>query len=258
MVLKDIYLLPHGDEIIDIPDDESAEMNRAIGKVVRRDAADVLAIASPHGVRLSKNIAVVNTERFDGSFELQTRNLNRKLFNERELAESILSHAPDETEELGFVTSAGDKSVFPMDFGTLIPLEFFPDKPIVYLGQSRLTDRNKLRNFGANLYDALEEYDKNVSLIVSADQAHTHSDKGPYGYSSEAKEYEKIILDCIRSNDYSALLEIKEDMISDAKPDSYWNLVMLSSLLEKSNRKLEFDYHYVEIYYGMICAHSYA
>lgn len=258
MVLKDIYLLPHGDEILDLPDDESAEMNKAIKSAVRRDESDVLVIASPHGVKLTKNIAVVNTENFEGDFKIETMSLHRKLMNERKLTESILRNASDETEELGFVTGSGDKSIFPMDFGTLIPLEFFPDRPLVYLGQSRLTDRKKLRSFGAKLYRALEEYDKSVSLIISADQAHTHSSKGPYGYSGEAKEYEAVVLDCIRSNDYSPLMEVTEETINNAKPDSYWNLVILSSILEKSNRKLVLDYHYVEIYYGMICAHSYA
>ena len=223
MVLQDIYLLPHGDEIIDIPDSESAEMKSAISNVVRKNRSEVLVIASPHGVRLSKNIAVVNTERFEGKFKLETVELSRKLFNERSLAESILFNAKDEAEEVGFVTTGGEKSVFPLDFGTLIPLSFFPDKPIVYLGQSRIEDRGKLRSFGVNLYDAINRYEKSVSLIVSADQAHTHSSSGPYGYSEDAEKYESIVLQCIESNEYSPLLDISEQLIANARPDSYWN-----------------------------------
>lgn len=257
MVLCNIYLLPHGDEIIDMPGEGSVEMNRTISRVVENDESDVLVIASPHGVKLSKNIPVVNTEHFESSFKVRTRELHRNLLNEKPLTDSIIKHTEDESEEVGFVTTSGDKSVFPLDFGTLIPLDFFHDKPLVYLGQSRIKDRDKLSSFGKKLYKVLNEYEKKVSLIISADQAHTHSGKGPYGYSEEAAEYEKIVVECIKKNDFRPLLKIDEAMISKAKPDSYWNLVILSSVLRESGRHLELDYHYVEEYFGMLCAHSY-
>ncbi len=257
MVLNRIYVLPHGDEILDIPDRESEKMNSVISRLASDDDSDVIVIASPHGVRLSRNVPVVNTEWFHGTFQLKTMKLERKLRNERQLAESILSSAREEAEEVGFVTAQGEKSIFPLDFGALIPLEFFPERPIVYLGQSRLRDRKKLLTFGEALYSSINEYKGKVSLIISADQAHTHSSEGPYGYSNQARMYEEIVVKCITDNDYSPLLTMDEEMISAAKPDSYWNLVTLSSILRKSGRKLELDYHYVEVYFGMLCAHSF-
>lgn len=255
MVLNRIYILPHGDEIIDLPDEGSRVMAETIKNTTMGDDSDVLVIASPHGVKLSRNIAVVNTERFHGVFDLKTRKLERSFINERILSESIIAEAED-SEEVSFVTSHGDKSLFPLDFGTLIPLEFFTDRPLVYLGQSRITDRARLRRFGRDLYGCLEKYNGKVSLIISADQAHTHSDKGPYGYSAEAATYEEIVIKAIKNNEFSGLLSVSEEMISKARPDSFWNLIVLSSILEESGKKLVLDYHYVEEYFGMICAHS--
>lgn len=257
MSLYRVYLLPHGDEIIDQPNQEAKTMNKVISNLTNDDDSDALVILSPHGVRLSKSIAIVNTERFCGSFRLKTRELRRTLLNERSLTNTILEIAGNESEEVGFITSQGDKSVFPLDFGTLIPLHFFSDKPIVYIGQSRLYDRGRLLAFGEHLYRGINEYSGKVSIVISADQAHTHSSNGPYGYSEEAAKYEEIVIECIRSNDYTPLLDLSEERVSRAKPDSYWNLVVLSSILRNSNKRLIMDYHYVESYFGMLCAHAF-
>lgn len=255
MVLGRIYLLPHGDELIDLPDSNAEKMANRIRKITAEDDSEVIVIASPHGVRLSKNIAVVNTENFHGSFTLERKRLEKHLKNEKALAERILEMS-EIAEEVAFVTTSGDKSVFPLDFGTLIPLEFFPEKPIVYLGQSRLSDIGKLKSFGESLYKSLETYRKKVSLIISADQAHTHSQNGPYGYSEKAVPYESEVMKALETNDFTRLVEMDPDVIVEAKPDSYWNLIVLSSILEKSGRSMIIDYHYVADYFGMICAHS--
>lgn len=257
MVLHRIYLLPHGDEIIDVPNSEAEKMNRTISELTYNDDSDALVIASPHGVRLSKNIAVVNTERFEGHFRLKTKELHLSLKNERPLTQLILERSANESEEVGFITAQGEKSVFPLDFGTMIPLHFFSDKPIAYIGQSRLNDREKLLAFGENLYRGITEYQGRVSVIISADQAHTHSPSGPYGYSEYAEKYEETVLECVSKNNYSPLLQMSEGLISKAKPDSFWNLLVLSSILRNSKRKLTLDYHYVEDYFGMLCAHAF-
>lgn len=257
MTLHNIYIIPHGDELIDLPTEGSIRMSSTIREIVKYDKSEVLAIASPHGVRLSRTVPIVNTERFAGSFDLSTRTIEMKLSNERPLAELILKESGDDAEEVGFVTVQGEKSVFPLDFGTLIPLNFFNKRPIVYLGQSRLRDRQRLLRFGEELYRAISNYGKRVSLVMSADQAHTHSSEGPYGFSADAEVYEEILKNCIKTGDFSELLSMDDALISNAKPDSYWNMVILSSVLKDSGRRMTLDFSYVEKYFGMLCAHSY-
>lgn len=257
MVLDRVYLLPHGDEIIDQPDADSEEMHRVIRSVARGDRSDAVVIISPHGLRLSKNVSLINTERFHGVFELKTRRLDRMFRNYRPLTEQILNNAAEYTEEAGFITSSGEKSVFPMDFGALIPLDFFNDRPIVYAGQPRIFDIPFLEGFGRQLYHIIESHRAGISLIISADQAHTHSSSGPYGYSDKAAPYEETVIQCISSNNFDPLRQMDRNIIEGAKPDSYWNMIILAGLLSESKRRLEFDFHYVEEYFGMICAHSF-
>ena len=45
-------------------------------------------------------------------------------------------------------------------------------------------------------------------------------------------------------------------MISEAKPDSYWNMVILKGFLKNSGMRMVLDYHYVENYFGMLLAHG--
>ncbi|ARD84917.1 hypothetical protein FAD_1036 [Ferroplasma acidiphilum] len=256
MVLNNIYMIPHGDELIDIPDEDSRKLSNALKELTENDSSDVLVILSPHGVNLSKNIAVVNTEYFKADTQLKNTYLDFKVQNERKLTEDIIKSTRDTTEELRFITYSGDISVFPLDFGSSIPLSFFKQRNIVLIGQSRINDRGRLINFGKSLYNTVQAYNKKVSIIISADQAHTHSDKGPYGYSQNAEKYENTVKHCFETGSFEALYKIEQEIIDTGKPDSFWNLMVMYGILQASGRKMRLDYHYVEIYFGMMLAHS--
>ncbi|WP_075057594.1 hypothetical protein [Thermogymnomonas acidicola] len=73
------------------------------------------------------------------------------------------------------------------------------------------------------------------SVIFSADQAHTHAADGPYGYSPEASIYEEAVRRAfISGGDLAHLLDIDEETVQGgAKPDSYWELLVLHGLLKE-------------------------
>ncbi|MGP6239483.1 hypothetical protein ACNF40_03580 [Cuniculiplasma sp. SKW4] len=256
MVLKRIYMIPHGDEIIDMPNEESKKMNHAISELAGNDDSDVIIILSPHGINLSKNIGIINTERFQSNTNLKSVHLNDYWVNERRLCEKIISECNDIGEEVRYVTYSGEESVFPMDFGTSIPLNFFKKRSVVLIGQSRKVDRKSQKEFGKRIGKIIMAYDRNVSVIFSADQSHTHSPDGPYGYSDQADIYEDKLKKCIEMNDYREMEELNESVIDRAKPDSFWNILVMAGLLEVSKRSMKFVYGYVERYFGMFLAAS--
>jgi len=256
MVLNRVYMIPHGDEIIDLPNPESRELSAKLADLADKDSSEVLVVLSPHGVNLSKNIAVVNTENFQANTLLRDKYLYFKAKNERSLTENLLRSTGDTTEELRFVTYSGDLSTFPLDFGSSIPLYFFHQRSIVLVGQSRIGDRDKLVNFGKSLFRVAEEYGKKVSIIISADQAHTHSAKGPYGYSPNAEKYEDVVKHCFETGSFDDLYKIDQNIVDTGKPDSFWNLMVMQGILQESGKKMHLDYGYVEVYFGMMLAHS--
>ncbi len=255
MVLNRIYLIPHGDEILDLPNKEAKIMHNTILKETKNDDTEIGVIISPHSVRLSKGIAVINTEYFRGYYKLKNSILRKSYENYRELTLKIIKKC-NEANELNFVTSGGPLSSFPLDFGTLIPLKFFKFKKIVLIGQPRNFELDRLKEFGMCLYDSIKEDKNRIDMIFSADQAHTHSSEGPYGYSPKSKIYDNKVIEAIKNDDFSNLYKIKEDIVNEAKPDSFWNMIILSGFLERGNIKLDFKYYYVEKYFGMLFAVS--
>ena len=256
MTVDWIYVIPHGDEIIDLPSAGSRTMNRMITELAARDASDTIVTISPHGLSLPNSFSVVNTESFYAVTKLKTTTLRGIWKNDRAIAERIVSESGGLAEEARFIAYSGRISKFPMDFGTSIPLHFFRKKPIVMMGQTRNLDRQRLVEFGKMLYSVCEDNPKHIGILISADQAHTHSEDGPYGYTEDAQKYESIVKDSLKEGRMDRLLDIDDKIIKNAKPDSFWNMCALHGMLVASGRRAVFDFGYVEVYFGMMLAHT--
>ncbi|MDA4128604.1 MAG: hypothetical protein OK422_04020 [Thaumarchaeota archaeon] len=100
----------------------------------------------------------------------------------------------------------------------------------------------------------MTEDKKKYAFVASADQAHTHSAKGPYGYSKSASTYDNLVLSSIRMNNLKRLLNVKKALVEKAKPDSLWQMAMLAGAVEGTNLRPETFSYQIPTYYGMICA----
>lgn len=255
MTLERLYVIPHGDEILDRPNKESAELYDKIKEVTAGDNSDSILILTPHGVSLSRGIAIINTENLRGEYQIKSGLLQSAHKTNKQLVRNIVSEFGKDLIEINFATSSGPLSVFPEDFGTIIPLTFFKQNRIAIIGQPRMTDRTKLSQLGEAIWYAIDNMDEKISVIFSADQAHTHNASGPYGFSDYARTYEDRIVKFFKSGSLEGIEDLQDDMISEAKPDSYWNMVILKGFLTNSGGKMTLDYHYVENYFGMLLAH---
>ncbi len=253
MVLEKAYIIPHGDEIISQPNDESRIMFETINEYTRKDKSDSIIIISPHSLRLNRSIPVINTEHLYGNYKIDKKVIRKSYSTNREINRLIISNC-DNTEEVNFVTAEGKLSRFPVDFGSLIPLTFFNPKKVSILGQWRTNNRNALVEFGKCLARIVKESSYNISVIFSADQAHTHNPKGPYGYSEMARVYDDLVVETLKNNNFEKLKSIENEIIENAKPDSFWNMLTFSGFIEEASLKPIFRYYYVQEYFGMIFA----
>jgi aromatic ring-opening dioxygenase LigB subunit len=256
MTLERLYVLPHGDEILDKPNKESAELYEKMKEITAGDNSDTILVLTPHGASLSRGIAIINTENLHGEYQIKTGLLKSSHKTNKQLVRNIVSEFGKDLVEINFATSSGPLSVFPEDFGTIIPLTFFRQTKAVIIGQPRMTDRTKLMQLGEAIWYAIDNMDEKISVIFSADQAHTHNASGPYGFSDYARTYEDRIVRFFKSGSLEGIEDLQDDMISEAKPDSYWNMVILNGFLKNSGMKMVLDYHYVENYFGMLLAHG--
>lgn len=256
MVLSKIYIIPHGDEIIERKNPEAEKMNALITALAAQETAETMVVLSPHGIRISDSVGVINTSYLHGDLVIGGHRIRRNFSVDRILADKISASVPGFTRSVSFITSSGPKSVFPLDFGSLIPVSFFGPESMVAIGQPRISNRERLWEFGRTLYSIVESHSNTVSVIFSADQAHTHSREGPYGFSELATEYEGKVKRAIETNSFDTLMKIPQSMIDSAKPDSFWNMIILGGFIQESKLRMHLDFGYVEHYFGMILAHS--
>ena len=254
MVLERLYVIPHGDEILDRPNENSKRMYSAISQMVLGDSSELIALVSPHSLILPERVAIVNTENAGGIYHIKSGKLSIKCEIDRLLSRQLQIMAGDAADLVGFVTSNGPMSNFPLDFGSIIPLTFFNQRRLVLMGQPRPKNHDRMYAFGKILYDWSRDAKRKISIVFSADQAHTHSPDGPYGYSDESSIYDSEIISAIDKSDFSKIRSFDQEFIGKAKPDSFWNMIMLAGLLDASNMKMKVNYYYVEHYFGMLAA----
>jgi aromatic ring-opening dioxygenase LigB subunit len=249
-MITSICLAPHGDELLG--DDRRFSLIREIMGRCGADAADAasLLIVSPHGVRVSSNVSISRSER------MCSKNVCYAV--ERELAHAIYMSC--ESRDLpcvfvGFGTDSGEESVLPLDWGSEIPLRFFPQASrIVVAVPPRDVPWDVVMEFGEAAAEALESAGEPVGVVISADQAHAHSPSGPYGYSPRAKEFDAAIIGMIRRGRLEDLLRIDRKLVEDAKPDSPWQLLILAGMLRTRPAVLREYAYQVAGYYGMLAA----
>ena len=259
-MLTSAMVLPHGDEVL-VPENKNMEklqkgMIKA-GKRIKDEKIDEYVLISPHNIRIDTHIGIILTEYAAGSWNYKNLRFRRKYKCDRELAEKIYKKAKMENIPvvgINFGALSGELSKIQLDWGSLIPLYFLPKKPIVLLTPARKIKREELVKFGESLGKVMEDSDKKISFIVSADHAHTHSGEGPYGYSPKAKKYDEKVVECLKKSNLSPLLSMSDDFLEEVKPDSYWQLLILNGVMKKIKMKSEFVEYGVADYFGMAVA----
>jgi len=274
MTLVYACIAPHGSETIgQLAPKAAANKFRKTRDGLRRLASDVgkarpdtIVIATPHNLRLCGKIAIVLSENSTGTLQASPRNKKRislktkcdmKFANEL-LERSARRHLPVVGAHYG--TTEGVTSDMPMDWGTLVPLWFMMPRcrkrpRIVIVTPSREIPLSKNFEFGQMIAKQAEtDRAKRIVFVASADQAHAHKHTGPYGFSRQAKEYDKMVLDALMNNRMGAVMTFKQDLVSAAKPDSLWQMAMLAGIADEIQLKSEIVSYDVPTYFGMICA----
>lgn len=256
MVLEGLYVIPHGDEIIDMPDQESKQFHDKIVEVTREDRSDSIIMLTTHGMTLSSGIPIINTENLHGEYSTKTAKLVSDHKTDKEIVRNIAAEFGKEMVTVNFATPSGPLSVFPEDFGTIIPLTFFGKQKISIISQPRISDTEKLMRLGRNIWNTVDSMDIKISVIFSGNQAYTHVKSGPFGFSEYAKLYEDRMKGYFERGSLQGIENMDQGMVVEAKSDSYWNMVILNGFLKNSGMRVSLDYYYVENYFGMLLAHG--
>jgi aromatic ring-opening dioxygenase LigB subunit len=261
-------VLPHGMEII--PDLAGSELERflptrqsveKIASQINDFQPDTIVLATPHGIKLEGYNSIATSEWFYGTLSGNGKQVEVTFLNDKEFASHlILASQKDLVPTIGtnFGTSNGPWSKIPLDWGALIPLWFLRElserTKVVLISPSREIPWGQLVHLGRLVAETAKSLGRRTVFIASADQGHAHHDEGPYGFAPESAEYDEAICTIIREQKLSAIGRFTPDFIQRAKPDSFWQLLILSGFLEIIPLKGELLSYQVPTYYGMITA----
>ena len=84
----------------------------------------------------------------------------------------------------------------------------------------------------------------------------SYQNKFQHNDNQDAFSFLMPVKHCFETGSFEDLYKIEQEIIDTGKPDSFWNLMVMYGILQASGRKMRLDYHYVEIYFGMMLAHS--
>jgi aromatic ring-opening dioxygenase LigB subunit len=253
---------PHGAVVVGewCPPDER-ELARAtrdamgeLGRRVEAANADAIVLVSPHNVHVEEHFAVVLSAEHAGALEESHEPVELAVPGNTALARAILAELKaDGVPALGvsYGTSSPASSVFPMDWGTLVPLWFLPRLPTVVVTPSRARPLAEHVRVGEAIARATG--DRRVALVASADHSHTHAEGGPYHVdAAAARDYDGRVVESLRDNRLADLLELGP-LAGTALADSLWQLLVLHGALggDCTSELLSYE---APTYFGMACA----
>jgi aromatic ring-opening dioxygenase LigB subunit len=242
-----------------------------LGRRFDRAEPEVTVVLTPHGIHVEGAMSVVVSGKLAGELKeggarrdafdpsAGSRSVSLEVKTDRELARSCLEALRGAGIPAVGVSYGGNdaaSATFPMDWAVLVPLwSMGRDRlPVVAMAPARDMSFETHVQAGAALREAIETSGKRVALIASCDHAHTHDEKGPYGFSPAARAFDARVVDLVRRDRLDELLGIDPQLIRDGKPDSYWQMLMLHGALRGEGWRGEFLSYEAPTYFGMLCA----
>lgn len=261
MPLSFAAVMPHGGALIpgveETDENASAALTQAMESIAAAGAAqnlDAIVIATPHGVRVDDAHSVAMSQTIAG--ELGPFSLEAPI--DEKLSIEILSAAQEEKLPCLGILYGGQTIPMPMDWGAFVPLWFFsqngPLPPVAVICPTRNFGFDSLVRLGSIIASQAERSSRNIGLIASADQAHAHTDTGPYGYHPSAKEFDKLIVELTERGHFDGYIRLEERLIEEALPDSPWQLAMLTGAFTEVPFKVASVTYDCPSYFGMMCA----
>ena len=243
-------IAPHG-----TPAFEPGATRDALEEIGRRFAAaepEAIVVVTPHNVHVSGHFGVVEAATLAGSLAdwgEAGRELERPV--DRRLAARIVEAAGTlPTVTISYGGNDPATAVAPMDWGTLIPLSFLPERPVVIVSPAR--DRPLAEHVELGGAVAAGAVETRIALVASADHGHAHDPDGPYGFDPAAAAYDELVVELVRENRLGELERLAE-LVEDAKADSLWQLAVLHGALG-GRYDVELLSYEVPTYFGMLCA----
>lgn len=199
--------------------DSAAATVRGMREVAARVSAaspDTLVVITPHGPVLRDALVISAVQPLKGSLaQFGAPGAAVEMENDLDLVRAVVG----ESRKRGIPCVAAERGMGGIDHGALVPLYFLAKAGL----RSRLVSitmamlpRGDLFEFGRAIRAACEALKRRCALIASGDLSHRLIRGAPAGYSPRGKEFDRVIVDALRSGDANAVLSLDEDLADEA------------------------------------------
>jgi aromatic ring-opening dioxygenase LigB subunit len=245
-------IAPHGTPAFE--PSPTREAMEELGRRFEQAGPEATIVFTPHNVHVEGHYAVVVAAELAGDLAQWERpDVELERTADRELAAAALEGLRDAGLPVVGVSFGGNdpsEALMPMDWGTLIPIAFLPETPVVVVSPAR--DRPLEEHVRAGAAIAAATGVRRVALVASADHGHAHDPEGRYGFDPASGEFDQRVVEIVRENRLERLLELG-DLVGPAKADSLWQMVMLHGALGDGWRAELLSYE-APTYFGMLVA----
>ncbi len=194
---------------------------------------DTLIVISPHGVIYPDRMNVWFGGEFSGNFtQFKAPQIKFDFSSNDSLAQKIINQAQENN-----INCNANTENFILDHGILVPMYYLSkhldeDIKIIPINYSML-DRLHHYAFGQVIFDVCNLEEKNIGIIASGDMSHRLFE------NNIGTNFDKQIINDLKSKDTEAILNIDEDIIKDAGECGYKSILILLGVLEKLNYQTE-------------------
>ncbi|MBI5077263.1 AmmeMemoRadiSam system protein B [Candidatus Falkowbacteria bacterium] len=197
---------------------------------------DMAIIISPHG-EINFNAFTINTNQI---YKADFRNFGdfaTKLQFKPDLEFiNALRGKNETTSPMKLISSER------LDHGSAVPLYYLlrrlPKTNIVPINYCFLSYEKHLE-FGAMIKETIFSSDKRCALIASGDLSHRLSLRAPAGFSPQAKEFDKKLMQLLKKKNADAILNLDPKLIEEAGECGLRSILILLGAIKEMNFEFE-------------------
>ena len=179
---------------------------------------DIAIVVSPHTPRLADQFVVINSERLTGSFaEFGHSELPVDLPN----AKSDIAKLAQEVSAQGATLNANYAPR--LDHGALVPLHFLVEAgwqgKTMVVGFPHQFDLGAAISLGRAIQAFIKKTGQHVGLVASGDMSHRLRPGAPAGYSPQARQFDRYIVDALAKGDLGGAVAVDDRLRDEAAED---------------------------------------
>lgn len=208
---------------------------------------DLILIISPHGVFLPSAFSLnIAHEYFTDLREFGDLTTKLTFKGASDFAGLIWQEARNLSLPVTTTTEPA------LDHGTTVPLYYLlphlPNIPIMPIGFCDLDAKSHL-DFGFALREVIQNTNKRVAVIASADLSHALKTDAPAGFSPRAAEFDETINRLLETRNTAGIVNLDRDLVEEGAECGLRSILIVLGILRDS--KYDFETYSYEAPFGV-------